>query len=380
MPLLPRCVVTLFCASAAFAASLANGNGPRNVRPPSVDPLVSEWNAETLPTLPLDAIILEEEDEAVWADETLEFNGLRADPRTPAALRAHLRSFRLPNGKCCHAFDGAGQPIDNLSSELSDRNRTELIVQLLESVNFLHSRGSAHLGLDAAVVRAAAPTAERVAELRLVGLGAAVRLQAAPPTMGQERRSTYQLANAVSFHAPELLTASALVLKGNLRSLLRIDAWAVGVLVAIIAGSLDACPFEAEADWGKGVFSQEAATRATIEQTQRELGPFLMELDRCSGGFLFRNGWVIKLLLGLLENDPLERLTVVQALGIARDAVALQDGTAVTLDAVPVEAAAARGALLAEARAHDRGGSTPTPSPPRSVRTPSSTVTITRAA
>ena len=61
------------------------------MRPPNLDPLVSEWNAEAdvLPQLPLDAIILEEPDESVWADETLEFNGLRADPRTPAALRAH---------------------------------------------------------------------------------------------------------------------------------------------------------------------------------------------------------------------------------------------------------------------------------------------------
>ena len=99
----------------------------------------------TLPELPLDAIVLEEYDETVWADETLEFNGLRADPRTPAPLRAHISSFRLPTGVCCHAFDGTGQPINQLPSDLSDRMRTQLMVQLLEAVNFLHSRGSAHL-------------------------------------------------------------------------------------------------------------------------------------------------------------------------------------------------------------------------------------------
>jgi hypothetical protein len=48
--------------------------------------------------LPPDAIVLEEADEAVWMEETYEFNGLRADPRTPLALQAYLSSFRLPSG------------------------------------------------------------------------------------------------------------------------------------------------------------------------------------------------------------------------------------------------------------------------------------------
>ena len=58
--------------------------------------------------LPLDAIIIEEDDKDVWLEEQLEFNGLRADPRTPRALQMPIGSFELPNGRYGHAFQGGG--------------------------------------------------------------------------------------------------------------------------------------------------------------------------------------------------------------------------------------------------------------------------------
>ena len=325
---------------AAFAALLPGG-----FPPPNQKPLVDDWAAPDLPQLPLNAIVLEEADEAVWADETLEFNGLRADPRTPRPLQAHLSSFRLPSGVPCHAFDGSGQtlaafPWESWSScavgdgiVASDRALCLLILQLLDTVNFLHGRGSAYLGLDAEVVRivrhsdsagdasssSTVFTAEDY-EMRLVGFGAAVRLQSASasPAPG-DRRSTYMLDSEVAFHAPELLTSA--VLQSNLRSLFQIDSWSVGVLVAMIAGGLTTSPFQAEVDVGRLLLTPEAATRSKIVEIQKDLGDFLMDLDTGSCGFLFRHGWAIRLLLGLLQVDPAKRLTVYQAWCIVKEAL-----------------------------------------------------------
>jgi hypothetical protein len=332
-----RAIVLLVVASADAA-----------LQPPSKPPpnaASSSW-VSSAPDLPLDAIVLEEPDEAVWSDETLEFNGLRSDPRTPVPLQAHLASFRLPNGMCCHAFEGSGATLAKYGFDdnpLQDRGRVALLLQLLESVNFLHGRGSAHLGLDGEVVRvvarpSAAPTRSRssidpagavisqtgetaeLVELRLLGLGAAVRLQSAPRKDDQDRRNTFLLPNAVSFHAPELLSSA--VVETNLRSLFQFDAWSVGLLVTMIAGDLNSSPVEAAADWRKGLFSEEAATRARILHIQGNLGGFLTDLDEGSGGFLFRHGWVVRIVIGLLEINPAKRLTVYQAWQIARDAVA----------------------------------------------------------
>ena len=102
-------------------------------------------------SLPLDSIVLEELDEAVWADEALEFSGLRSDPRTPRSLRAHISSFRLESdGAYCHAFDGAGETLSKFawSSTTSaeqlfpDRARALLILQLLVHESDLTPRPS----------------------------------------------------------------------------------------------------------------------------------------------------------------------------------------------------------------------------------------------
>ena len=246
---------------------------PRMAEPP---PLQMDWEADESPKLPPNALVIEEDDAEVWSDETLEFNGLRADPRTPSPLQAYVCSFRLPTGSCVHAFEGNGQALSQFdwrACRVSDSCRLQLVTQLLEAVEFLHGRGSAHLGLDArsirivstaeaegSVVNASVGTEEgapMALQLRIIGLGAAVRLG------GASSRTTYQMGNAVSFHAPELLSSA--ILSSNLRALFRLDAWAVGVLLSMIAGSKNASPFEADPDWARGILSVEKATRVKVE-------------------------------------------------------------------------------------------------------------------
>ena len=278
--------------------------------------------------LPLDAIIIEEEDKDVWLEEQLEFNGLRADPRTPRALQMPIGSFELPNGRYGHAFQGGGVSLSSYDWEEAvdsggrpgDSSRLALALDLLDSVNFLHCRGSPHLALDSQVVRVVPPSpagpgasglARQRSRLQLVGLGAAVRLQS------RVGRRAYQLPdNAVGFHAPELL--GGVVIESNLRALFAADSWSVGCLLAMILGGWAASPFEASADWAKGTFSAEAAVQRRIGEVQGGLGPFLWRLNADSGGLLFRNGWLCQLLIGLLMPAAAERLTVHEAWKIAR--------------------------------------------------------------
>ena len=324
--------------------------------PPADDYTTTAWEAAAPPTLPANALVLEEADEAVWADETLEFNGLRADPRTPPPLQAYLTSFRLYGQRYCHAFSGDGETLAQFvprcagAGRLSDVSRLRLVMQLLDAVQFLHSRGSAHLGLDAQVVRIVQPplasTAPDELQLRVIGLGAAVRLGAA------SGRTAYQMANDVSFHAPELLSSA--ILNSNLRALFKLDSWAVGVLLTMLCGALGASPFQREADWTKGELTVQQATRNQIMAVQQDYGGFLLRLDASSGGFVFRHGWIVRLLLGLLASDPTQRLTVNQAWEIATEATA---GT-VAFPSLPAEVRAAAAAVEAAAAALEAAAAT----------------------
>lgn len=297
-----------------------------------------EWVAEEsseLPDLPRDALIIEEEDEGIWNDEKTEFNGLLSDSRTPASLLAYLQSFKLPTGVFCHAFDGKGTPLSQFQwtklgqdEAMSDSVRTKLITGLLDAVDLLHTRGSAHLGLDASSVRIV-PVSDKDLELRIVGLGAAVRLSS------PSGRKSYQLDSSIGFEAPELLSSA--MVTSNLRAIFKIDAWAVGVLIAMIAGSMNSSPFFAIPNWKKGLFSEEGATYERIKTVQSELGSFLTQIDADSSGYLFRHGWVIKLIIGLLQQDPAQRLTVHDAWETARSATAAAATTAISSE--PVTAA-----------------------------------------
>ena len=80
------------------------------------------------------------------------------------------------------------------------------------------------------------------------------------------------------------------MVQSNLRALFQIDSWAVGVLVAMISGSLNVSPFAADADWRRGYLTPEAATRARIVEVRSDVSDFLMTLNGNSGGFVFRHG------------------------------------------------------------------------------------------
>ena len=272
----------------------------------------------------------------MWEDERLEYNGLRADPRTPMPLQSYLGSYKLPTGLKTHAFAGGGTPLSRWlwaggesavrGREVPDRVRLSLILDLLDGLNFLHGRGSAHLSLsadvlyvqnggDAGGIAVGAGAAPRP-RLQFVGLGAAIRLQV------PSGRKTFQMSEAgTPFYAPELLDGA--LIETNLRALLRMDAWAAGVLIAMIAGSRAGSPFEAAADWGQRLFSTQAAVKARISEREGSLGPFLLELDADGGGFLFRHGWLARVLLGLLTRESSARLTVRDAWLAARDAAGL---------------------------------------------------------
>lgn len=280
--------------------------------------------------LPPDALILEEPAADVWLDETFEFQGLAEDDQTPHALRSHLCSFRLPSGVGCHAFKGGGTQLSRYlwrggteearrrgagprTVAEDDARSLRLVVDLLEAVNHLHCRGSAHLDLSGETLRVRS-TSDQRDRLDLIGLGAAVRLQPVPG------RTAYQLGTQVAFRAPESLSGP--FFESNLRALLLMDAWSVGVLIAMVVSSSGASPFAVEADWARGEFSVEAATSRAVGDAFRDFAPWLQRLDADGGGLLFRHGWLVRLVLGLLTVDPSRRLTVHEACLLAQRATA----------------------------------------------------------
>eukprot|EP00966_Prymnesium_polylepis_P162542 3756795-Prymnesium_polylepis.1 len=166
-------------------------------------------------------------------------------------LQSYIRSFRLPSGTCVHAFAGGAVPLSRYdyrgvadSAAMTDAERRRLIFDLLgapcphsprhecairahrprpttarqqsaanisrmvrrsrtDAVNCLHSRGSAHLGLDAESVRVAPPAPSSGASappdasrLKIIGLGAAVKLQSG------SGRSAFRLDNQARSSRP----------------------------------------------------------------------------------------------------------------------------------------------------------------------------------
>jgi len=271
--------------------------------------------------LPPDAIILKEEDKAIWDAEVLEFNGLVSDPTTPYPLQAYLRSYQAPDGSYCHAFDGSGVPLSSYEASfkqetddecpvLDDGKRLRLIAQLLEAINALHDRGSAHLALDANVIRIAPLDVNKPdsdLELRIIGLGASVKLG--------KGRFNFQLDESTAFHAPELLASP--ILATNLEALFKLDSWSVGVLIVMLVTGLSSSPFEAKADWKKGVLSDTRAVLDQIDKMVADFQYFLLQSEEASCGMLFRHGWLVKIITGLLSKKPEERLSLKDALEIA---------------------------------------------------------------
>ena len=56
------------------------------------------------------------------------------------------------------------------------------------------------------------------------------------------------------------------------------------------------------------------------------MSDLLSRLNRDGEGFLFRHGWVVELLVGLLKQDPDERLSITAAREIMAGALAAGKG------------------------------------------------------
>ena len=56
------------------------------------------------------------------------------------------------------------------------------------------------------------------------------------------------------------------LIQSNLKALFRMDAWSVGVCVAMLLAREGSSPFRADADWRSGLFSDRDAVRARVER------------------------------------------------------------------------------------------------------------------
>lgn len=96
------------------------------------------------------------------------------------------------------------------------------------------------------------------------------------------------------------------------------DAWSVGVCCAMLLRRERASPFAAAANWRAGLFSDRDAVRARVDDVFTDFSSFLTETNARSGGLLFRHGWLVEVLVGLLRRDPGDRLDVRRAARVAR--------------------------------------------------------------
>ena len=98
------------------------------------------------------------------------------------------------------------------------------------------------------------------------------------------------------------------------------DAWSVGVCCAMLLRRERASPFAAAANWRAGLFSDRDAVRARVDDVFADFSSFLTETNARSDGLLFRHGWLVEVLVGLLRRDPGDRLDVRRAARVARRA------------------------------------------------------------
>ena len=270
-------------------------------------------------------LILEAEDAAVWAEERREYAACfaaDAPEAAPAGLRGvYRRSFTAQataadgatSVRYLHAFDAAYPPLSALDAQ-GRRNATDdatlrPIRDLLDATCFLHERGLPHLGLNGECVRVGSDGGGGGApRLKVVGAGAGPKLVAT--------RRPFSLPETWAFNAPETLGAA--LVQSNLKALLRMDAWSVGVCCAMLLRRERASPFAAAANWRAGLFSDRDAVRARVDDVFADFSSFLTETNARSDGLLFRHGWLVEVLVGLLRRDPGDRLDVRRAARVAR--------------------------------------------------------------
>jgi len=262
-------------------------------------------------------LILEADDVYAWVEERREYAALEQSDSVPSALRGvykgslavgNPQASRAPQVsetavRYLHAFDASGYAalsrVDWSTFDDDSEARPRLVTELLEAVRYLHLRGLPHLSLNADFVRVGRDATGR-ARLKLIGVGAGPKLVAT--------RRPFSIPELWSFNAPE--TMGGALIESNLRALLLMDAWSVGVLVAMIVTRDPQSPFEAEADWRRGVLSSRQAVSERTKTAFSDFAFWLSDADAKSQNLLFDRGWIARLLLGLLTRDPNRRMSV----------------------------------------------------------------------
>lgn len=248
------------------------------------------------------------------------------DSAQPFAPR--IQSFEY-GGKYYHAFENTGDsleaaPLDKLLLQddgetplpqpVADAVRITLIRDLLDAVYWCHLQGLPILTLNSQCVRISkmAPTKGKRRgfwRLSLAGIGAGPQIAS--------RKTVFQLSNeSWPFNPPETLEGS--LLQGNLPGLYSWDAWSTAVIITMICGGYNDSPFNAEVEqqsaWNPfGFNSGQVAVGKKVRGTFEDYSSFLTKLNEDSDGFLFRHGWVVELVIGMLNLEPTKRLSVVNA-------------------------------------------------------------------
>jgi len=310
----------------SFADAFTPHSGLKWRNPDTLLKSASTAEAESttsIPKLPPDALILTSSDEATWDLEKKEYKMLSEDD-AKSSFAPLLASFQLKD-RFYHAFEALGQPLKKsdfnevfakgdglggrVSQPVSDAVRLALLKDLVDGLVWCHLQGTPHLRLDSDTVRLhKTPPSQgrRFGEWRanLVGIGTGAQLAT--------RKTPYQVGNeSWAFNPPETLTGA--LIKGNLPGLYAWDSWSLGVLASMVCGGYTWSPFAAEADLADLTFSTQAAVALKIKRELGDFSGFLTKLNRDGDGFLFRYGWVVEMLVGLLKPDSSERLSAVQA-------------------------------------------------------------------
>jgi hypothetical protein len=87
----------------------------------------------------------------------------------------------------------------------------------------------------------------------------------------------------------------------------------VGVLIVVLVGQLHRSPFSTKPDLKRAEFTQDRASLNDIEYMFSDFSGWLRALGSCSEAFIWRHGWVGQIVVGMLVQDPNERLSVIDA-------------------------------------------------------------------
>lgn len=291
---------------------------------PTSPPQEDKVFKDSVPKLPSSALVIAAVDEATWELECREYKALEEAPEAPRSFAPRLASFLL-KGSHYHAFENVGAPLKELDFEavlsrddepgaplpipVSDRLRLTLVKDLLDAVHWCHLQGEPHLALDNCAVRVfreepPGPKRRGFWRLNVVGIGAGPQLIT--------KTQVFQLGNeSWPFNPPE--TLSGALLKGNLPGLYAWDAWSVGVLITMICGGYTDSPFDSQPELRSLTFSAQSAVAKRVRSNFADFSDFMSVLNSDGGGFLFRHGWLVEIIVGLLKQDPDQRMSVVAA-------------------------------------------------------------------